>query len=226
VPPPTGLFGRSRPGGRSARIRAKVLAAAIEVLDERGFEGMEVPEVARRAGVHPTTVYRRWQTRARLVGEALLERSLSLTPTPNTGSLRGDLEGLLRDGAAMVGTPAVRALFEVLLNQGPDAGAVLVQARERFWTAHLAEVRSILERASARGELASAADPAVVIDVLIGPALVRVLLAGSGLAPAEREELVERALWVLQKEARKHLGRQPPHSSTGPVSSATCAQEC
>jgi AcrR family transcriptional regulator len=199
---------QSRPGGRSTRVRNQVLAAALEVLDRRGFEGMELPEVGRRAGVHPTTIYRRWQTKARLVGEALLERSLPLTPTPDTGSLRGDLEQLLIDGAALVGTPAVRALLEVLLDQGPEAGAELIEARDRFWIAHLREVRSILDRAVARRELIRAPDPIVVIDLLIGPALVRFLLAGSGLATTEREHLVQRAVRVVGLEARSGDGRE------------------
>src|SRR5688572_33420223 len=90
---------RPRPGGRSARVRSAVLEATLELLAERGYDGAEVPEVARRAGVHPTTVYRRWGTKSRLVGEALLERSRPLTPTPDTGSLRPDLGRLLVAGA-------------------------------------------------------------------------------------------------------------------------------
>jgi AcrR family transcriptional regulator len=43
---------------------------------------MQVPEIARRAGVHSTTIYRRWGSRSRLVGEALLERGRPLSPTP------------------------------------------------------------------------------------------------------------------------------------------------
>src|SRR5262245_64597066 len=101
---------RPRPGGRSARVRAAVLAATLELLAERGFERTELPEVARRAGVHATTVYRRWGAKVRLVGEALLERARPLTPTPDTGTLRSDLEQLLGEGGAHMRTPPVRAL--------------------------------------------------------------------------------------------------------------------
>src|SRR5688572_31365663 len=100
--PPSEASRRPRPGGRSARVRAAVLAATLELLAERGYEGAELPEIARRAGVHPTTVYRRWDTKAKLVGEALLEQAATLSPTPDTGALRTDLERLLLDGAALV----------------------------------------------------------------------------------------------------------------------------
>ena len=107
----------ARPGGRSARVRAAVLAATLALLSERGYEGTALPDIARRAGVHPTSVYRRWGTKAHVVGEALLEQAHPLTPTPNTGALRGDLQRLLTDGVALVHTPPVRALFEVLLSE-------------------------------------------------------------------------------------------------------------
>ncbi len=128
-----------RPGGRSARVRAAVLGATLALLAERGYEGVELPEVARRAGVHPTTVYRRWGTKAKVVGEALLERSQTLSPTPDTGALRTDLERLLLDGAALVHTPAVRALFEVLLADSANGSEEVAEARDRFWAAHLDE---------------------------------------------------------------------------------------
>ena len=108
--PPSEPNRRPRPGGRSARVRAAVLQATLELLAETGYDGAELPEVARRAGVHPTTIYRRWGTKSRLVGEAILERSRPLSPTPDTGSLRTDLERLLLEGAGLVRTPAVRAL--------------------------------------------------------------------------------------------------------------------
>src|SRR5215217_6240650 len=93
---------RPRPGGRSARVRRAVLEAAAALLGERGYDGLELSDVARAAAVHPTTVYRRWGTKRRLVGELLLERGQTLSPTPDTGSVVTDLEQLLRDGSAIL----------------------------------------------------------------------------------------------------------------------------
>jgi AcrR family transcriptional regulator len=78
-------------------VRAAVLSATLDVLAERGFEGLELPEVARRAGVHATSIYRRWRSKHRLVGEALLEQGRPLSPTPDTGALHTDLERLLTE---------------------------------------------------------------------------------------------------------------------------------
>jgi AcrR family transcriptional regulator len=198
---------RRRPGGRSARVRSAVLDAALDLLAEKGYERVELPEIARRAGVHPTTVYRRWPAKARLVGEALLVRSRPLSPTPDTGALETDLERLLEDGAALVHTPAVRALFQVLLSESTDPGSELAAARDRFWAVHLEEARSVVERAVARSELPPGTDPAALIDLVIGPALVRLLLMGHDLGRDETAEIVDRAIRALRTPARGELTR-------------------
>jgi AcrR family transcriptional regulator len=174
-----------------------VLAAAAELLAERGYDDLELPDVARRAGVHPTTVYRRWPAKAHLVGEALLERARTLRPTPDTGSLASDLESLLLDGAALVRTPPVRALFGVLLSSATDRVPELVTARDRFWAAHRIEARGIVERAVARGELPAGTDPAALIDLVIGPALLRLVFMGQDLGRDDAAAIVARAIGAL-----------------------------
>ena len=84
-----------RTGGRSARVHTAVLAATIDVLLDRGIDGLTIAEIAERAGVHETTVYRRWGTKANLALEAVLSTSILEIPAPNTNSLRGDLLALL-----------------------------------------------------------------------------------------------------------------------------------
>src|SRR6267154_2033770 len=50
-----------RPGGRSARVRREVLAATLHVLLEEGLDATTIPAIADRAGVHHTSIYRRWE---------------------------------------------------------------------------------------------------------------------------------------------------------------------
>lgn len=188
---------RARPGGRSARVRAAVMGAVAELLAEGGFDAVEMPEVARRAGVHPTTVYRRWASRSQLVGEAILDNARTLSPTPNTGSLASDLERLLLDGASLVRTPAVRALFQVLIAEAADAPPELATARDRFWAAHHLEAETIVTRAVARGELPADTDPDALIDLVVGPALLRLLLMGHDLGRADITTMVDLAITAL-----------------------------
>src|ERR1051325_7702158 len=82
---------RTRPGGRSAHIRAVVLEDGLAELASVGFHAPRLERIAKRAGVNKTTLYRRWGTREVLMLEAITERASVKVPIPDTGSLRGDL---------------------------------------------------------------------------------------------------------------------------------------
>jgi AcrR family transcriptional regulator len=67
-----------------------VLAAAFDELAQNGAG------VAKRSGVHETAIYRRWVTKEKLFVEVTLSRSAQEIPTPDTGSIRGDLLAVVR----------------------------------------------------------------------------------------------------------------------------------
>src|SRR5580765_2309837 len=74
-------------------VRSSTLAATYELLTEVGLSGLSVDEVSRRSGVAKTTIYRHWPERSTLLLEACMQFSPRMQ-TPNTGSLKGDLEAL------------------------------------------------------------------------------------------------------------------------------------
>src|SRR5262249_36193266 len=121
-----------------------------------------------------------------------------LVPTPDTGALRTDLERLLAEGGALLRTPPVRAMFEVLLGEFGNPSAEVARARDRFFAAHLAEARGIVERAAARSELPPGAAPAALVELVIGPALLRTLFMGLDLGPVAVAEIVARAEAALR----------------------------
>lgn len=86
-----------RPGGRTARVRAQVLDAVRAELAEAGHEGLTVEGVAARAGVHRTTVYRRWRDVGGLLVDVIAAAGEMDWQPPDTGSLRGDLTALNRE---------------------------------------------------------------------------------------------------------------------------------
>ena len=91
----TGQRPARRPGGRSALVRAKVHQAVLDLLTERGTAELSIPVVAQRAGVNPTSIYRRWRTREGLLADVAMSRLERDLPLPDTGSLRGDLTAML-----------------------------------------------------------------------------------------------------------------------------------
>ncbi|HWM08001.1 MAG TPA: TetR/AcrR family transcriptional regulator [Solirubrobacteraceae bacterium] len=166
-----------RPGGRSARVRAAALAAAMDELAESGYAAVTLEGVARRAGVHKTTLYRRWGTREALVLEAMLEHAGERVPVPDTGSLREDLLALATAAAATAATPQGEAVVRAVVAAGRHDEA-LAAANRRFWTERLALDGAIVERAIARGELAAGVDAESVIEAVLGPIYFRLLVTG------------------------------------------------
>ena len=175
--------GRQRPGGRSARVRSAVLAATAEVLAERGYEALSIEDVAARVGVHKTTVYRRWPTKAELAMDAARERSAQNVAVPDTGSLLGDLRALARAVAANIGSPVGANLTKNLV-AASNTSAGIAAGTPTFFAERLALTGVVVGRAIARGELPAGTDANLVIETLVGPLYVRLLLTGEPLDEA------------------------------------------
>jgi AcrR family transcriptional regulator len=151
-----------------------VLDTTIEVILENGAEPLSIGMVAERSGVHETSIYRRWGTREKLVVDALLSHSAQELPVPDTGSLREDLAALESVLIQYVSTPLGLAQSRSLATSSDDP---FVEAtRTEFWQRRLAAAEVIVTRAIARGEVPATTDPAVVIEMLVGPIHFRTLL--------------------------------------------------
>jgi AcrR family transcriptional regulator len=175
-----------RTGGRSARVRTSVLEATIEVLFETGFETLSIREVAERAKVHESSIYRRWGTKSNLTFDALLSRARLEIATPDTGSLRKDLLVLIRAVAGFLDTPLGENMVRMALrNDLPNSDA----ARDKYWNDRFTRASVILDRAEDRGELRSGIDRFLTIETLVGPLYLRMLLT--------KEPLDDRALELI-----------------------------
>ncbi|WP_432103018.1 TetR/AcrR family transcriptional regulator [Streptomyces sp. bgisy091] len=141
---------RSRPGGRTARIRAKVLDAVRTELGEHGYEGLTMEGVANRAGVHRATVYRRWQDVGGLLVD-VIEAAGEIDWEPaDTGSLAGDLAALNEEIQESL---RVRPSFAAALMAASFHSEQAARAQTRLWADRYAQCEILVERAEARGEL-------------------------------------------------------------------------
>ena len=169
--------GEQRPGGRATRVRTSVLEATSELLMEMGYDQFSVDDVASRAGVHKTTVYRRWPSKAELIADAVRVHSAEHVPIPDTGSLLGDLQALAGSVIANIssddGSRRSRAIIAAAAHS-PD----LTASMNSFWAERFAMSVPIIERAVQRGELPPDSDADLIIAALIGPIWVRFLLTG------------------------------------------------
>jgi AcrR family transcriptional regulator len=169
--------GSVRPGGRTARTRAAVFDATLDELASRGWDQVSVESIAARAGVHKTTVYRRWGGKARLVAEALEAAADRRIQVPDRGEVDQDLRALARAVLAVLtsrdGAATVRAL--VAGAQGsPEVGRVV----RRFWATRLPQ----------------GTDPDDLMRYLAAPLFHRLLVTAEPLTQATADQAAAAAL--------------------------------
>ena len=169
--------GQKRPGGRAARVRADVLNATTEILNVVGYEGLTIEDVAAKAGVHKTTVYRRWPTKSELVTDAARAHSAEAVPVPDTGTLLGDLQEFATQIVSNLATEAGGRRSRSLV-AAATASEEMAAQMHLFWAERLELAGTIIDRAISRGEIAEGADKNLIIETLIGPMWVRLLLTG------------------------------------------------
>ncbi|MBF6218747.1 TetR-like C-terminal domain-containing protein [Nocardia gipuzkoensis] len=177
---------------RGARLRRAVLDATLARIESAGIATVRVADVAADAGVHETSIYRRWKTLPRLLLDALLSRVAEEIPLPDTGTLRGDLERFMTDLIRFAGTPSGRALIRgtVIAESDPEVEAI----RREFWVRRLSSSEEIVRRAIARGDVAATVDPRLTMLTLGGLVHLHVTQLGAELPPGLARDAVDLVL--------------------------------
>ena len=183
---------RRRPGGRSALVRDAVRRACFELLEEVGYERLQLTDVAARAGVNKTTVYRRWPTKVELLAEFFADLAAAEAPMPDTGTLRGDLLALLREVSDLLDQAPVKAILRASLTLADDDEAAQA-ARSAFWDHRFGRSAALVERAVARGELADTTVPRPFLEAVFAPLYFRKLILGLPVTDDYLEGLATRA---------------------------------
>jgi AcrR family transcriptional regulator len=176
---------------RGEHVRQTVLAAAFDELAANGFDAATIAGVAKRSGVHETTVYRRWTTRENLFVAALMERSADAIPAPDTGSTRDDLLTIVREVLAYVGSPTGTAVLRAATLPVDNA---YNEARKAFWAHRLDSLAPVVARGIDRGDLRADTDARLLLEMLIAPIHGRLLLTGEPVGDELAEPLVDLAL--------------------------------
>ena len=179
---------RRRTGGRSARVVAAVHDAVNDLVAQGSPRQVTVTEIAERAGVNPTSIYRRWGTLEALVLDVETARLEVNSPIPDTGTLRGDLLAFAANATKDITRPGGLAFLQAVLGVRDDSESEhSVPLRERG-----ARIQAMLDRARDRGE--PALDQTDVYDCILGPIYFRTLFGVGGLTKARLAAFVDRTL--------------------------------
>lgn len=178
---------------RVERSRAKLLAAATDLIVEAGPQALTVDAVAERSGVAKSTLYRHWPSREALMIDVLRSHVPDI-PEPDPGlGFEAQLRGLVRALAEAFTDPEwariVPALF-ALKHHVPGVEELTEADRDE----QVALLRRALDTGAAEGVVPPGLDPDVVAVTLVGPMLMCVLTGDTELVPTVADYTVERFL--------------------------------
>lgn len=190
---PLGTHERPIGRPRSADADEAILAAARELLAERGWEGMTLGDVAARAGVAKTTLYRRWSGKADLVVDAMAQLFAELRPV-DAGSVRADAEATIRELITLLARPETQCAILALAEHAVRDPKLRDAVREKIIEQSREIVRTAAARAAARGERSGKIDdPDLMFDIIAGTMIHRMLIGGE---PVD-DDYLQRFLDVL-----------------------------
>jgi AcrR family transcriptional regulator len=175
-----------RTGGRSALVLAAVKSAVEELVKERGAERVTVPMIAERAGVNPTSIYRRWGDLPALINEIATYRLDPARPLPDSGDLRHDLTEWAREIVEHYSKPVNAALLR-------SGAAVAGENESDCLRNRRAEATLFMDRGNPSDLTADE-----VIDHVVAPIIYRVIFVPWTLDDTSAERLVDTLFRLTQ----------------------------
>ena len=172
-----------RQGGRSARIQAAVHETTRALLEKLDRAEITVPMIADRAGVTPSTIYRRWGDIGQLFADVAVERLRPVADPDDTGSTAGDLAAYLLPYAEEMSSEIGRIMLRDVIADVADNRAAVKCCQYVQDALHI-----ITARALQRGE--AALTVADLTDRLIAPINYHILFG-------DREVNPEYCSWLL-----------------------------
>jgi AcrR family transcriptional regulator len=201
----------------------EILRHVVDLLRVRGYASLRLDEVAALSRTSKATLYRRWNSKASLVASALSDPRSGgwAIDFPNTGSLLGDLHaGLDLRGDQMSQLTMLTAAVHFALLHDEDLGTEL---RRRGGLALMGSLQQVIERAVDRGEIAADHPVLEVLPTLIvAPAILQPLVAGSALAPERLHDLADDVLGTLLGLPRHRADHAQPPRSEAPEPMSGC----
>ncbi|MFJ7195433.1 MULTISPECIES: TetR/AcrR family transcriptional regulator [unclassified Streptomyces] len=168
---------------RSAAADEAILEATRASLVDLGWSKLTMGDVATRAGVAKTTLYRRWAGKNELVVDAVAVLFDELE-MPDLGSLSADVQAVVMQFAALLERPETRTALMAVVAESTRDEALRTRIRDSIVDRQKRLVLQGRRRAQERGELpveedeeAASATADLIFDVIAGAVVHRVLVS-------------------------------------------------
>ena len=172
----------STPAARRPRVAGEregdILDATVSVLCEVGYDRLTMDQVAALAKASKATLYRRWESKAELVIDAVVRaKQMPSAEMADTGSLRGDLLSATCGESGWAEKLPMSALAGLLTAVNSDP-KLWVLWQERFLRPRLDWNRTVFKRAQARGEIGPDVDVELLSTLIPSMCSFRAMVIG------------------------------------------------
>jgi len=157
---------------RDPEVDRRIAQAALDLFADAGWAGFAMEAVARRAGVGKASLYLRWSSKEALLADALTMRLAWVTDV-DTGKLHGDLVELATQMLDIYAGDTSRVALRLSLE-----GEAIPGVAEHYKALRQSQVlaaRAIVRRGIQRGELAADTPVTLLLDTLVGGAMMHAM---------------------------------------------------
>ncbi|MET7475446.1 TetR/AcrR family transcriptional regulator [Streptomyces sp. NPDC005648] len=174
-------------------VTEAIRAAVFEELASVGYARMSIEGIARRAGVGKTAVYRRWKSKLHLVLDVVSALAVMGLPTPDTGSLEGDLRLLYEVTSRALRHPVASQIIPDLQAEAARNPEMAEAVQKTLREGQEGVALKILLAAEQRGEIRAGFDGELALDLIAGPLYWRSVVIRSPKLPKEYLAVLTRA---------------------------------
>ncbi|MGO9411135.1 MAG: TetR/AcrR family transcriptional regulator, partial [Spirochaetia bacterium] len=190
---------------RSTAADTAILQAALDLFIERGLDGVGIEQVAEKARVARTTVYRRWSSKELIVAEAIAQRrggadeDVLRNPVSPQATLKGVVDAL----AENVSSPRYRQMVARLIGSVPDQPDLMAIYLRTYLMPRRKVAADALELARAKGLVREDADGEILLDLISGAIIYRLFLYPGDYSERDIRTYLRKVLKELQLEVLK-----------------------
>lgn len=150
---------------KTSRRKQCILDAVIAALEDYEYSKLTIEEIAARAGVGKSTIYRWWKHKSDLVFEAFKQETASVFELDYAQSLEFNLKQQLLKLSHALNRPIGRALMVVLSEHREAAGAFFSQ----YLLPRREATRKLIQLAIEQGEIRADYPFELMLDTLYAP---------------------------------------------------------
>ena len=190
---------------KSGKCRAAAMEATTRLLGEISYSKLSFERVAREAGISKQTIYNCWESKAKLVMAAYLQRAELTIREPDTGDVSSDIEILLTDACRSLRQKGYGSGLAAVLVEAQTDPELAKEFRDTFIGARRKVGERLLRRGIARGELPIDLPVIQILDLMYGPLWYRLLIRTAPLSDKfakDHAALVLRAARAKERPAK------------------------